>query len=233
MPAARDAWLRTPPEEPGVGRWAAVSLDAFVDDLLARRRDGDGPDGDGRPLIVAIDGRSGSGKSTLATALTTRVPASVVVHTDDVAWGESFFGWDNLMSQGVLLPVRRGQPVTFRPPAWEVRRRPGAIEVATGTPLVVVEGVGASRLSLAQLLDGCVWVQSDAQVARRRGLDRDISLGREPAEAEAFWDEWMAQEEPFLAADRPWERADTIVCGTPDLIPVACVPADEILLASA
>lgn len=35
--------------------------------------------------------------------------------------------------------------------------------------------------------------------------------------AESFWDEWEAEESPFLAADRPWERADAILCGTPEL----------------
>ena len=29
--------------------------------------------------------------------------------------------------------------------------------------------------------------------------------------------DWMTEELPFLAADRPWERATIIVAGTPDL----------------
>ena len=52
-----------------------------------------------------------------------------------------------------------------------------------------------------------VWVQSDRTEARARGLARDASYGtRTPEEAEAFWDDWMTEEEPFRA-DRPWERA--------------------------
>ena len=55
-----------------------------------------------------------------------------------------------------------------------------------------------------------------AREARRRGLERDASYGtRTPEEAEAFWDDWMTEEEPFYAADRPWERADLVVLGTP------------------
>ena len=72
----------------------------------------------------------------------------------------------------------------------------------------MIEGCGAGRAELAGLADLVVWVQSDRTEARTRGLVRDASYGtRTPAEAEAFWDDWMTEEEPFLAADRPWERA--------------------------
>ena len=46
-----------------------------------------------------------------------------------------------------------------------------------------------------------------------RGITRDGG----DAAASAFWDEWMAQEFPFVADQRPWERADFIVTGTPEL----------------
>jgi uridine kinase len=82
--------------------------------------------------------------------------------------------------------------------------------------IVVVEGVGASRRSLAPWLDAAVWVQSDEDEAYRRGIERDVRLGRTRDEVVALWDEWMAEEVPFLAADRPWKRADIILCGTPD-----------------
>jgi hypothetical protein len=77
--------------------------------------------------------------------------------------------------------------------------------------VLVLEGVGAGRGSLAARADVVVWVQSDHDEARERGLRRDVELGRSPEEAEAFWDEWMTAEEPFLAGDRPWGRADLVV----------------------
>ena len=79
-----------------------------------------------------------------------------------------------------------------------------------------MEGVGSSRASLAPWLDSTVWVQSEEGEAYRRGIERDIVLGRERAEAVAFWDAWMAHEGPFLAADRPWDRADVVLCSTPE-----------------
>jgi hypothetical protein len=129
---------------------------------------------------------------------------------------------------GVLEPARRGDEVRFRPPAWDARDRPGAIEVPARAPLVVVEGVGASRRALAAYLDAAIWVQSDLREARRRGIERD---GGDKSAAD-FWEEWDREEVPFLAADRPWERADVVVCGTPELTGVVHDPAAEVVVGS-
>ena len=81
--------------------------------------------------------------------------------------------------------------------------------------LLLVEGVGATRRELSPLLDVRVWVQADPVAARQRGLARDEVLhGRSPEEAAQEWDDWMSEEEPHLARDRPWERADLLVAGT-------------------
>jgi len=90
----------------------------------------------GRPRVVAVDGRGPSGKSTLAKRLSAAVPSSVVVSTDDRAWHHSFFGWTVLLAVGVLEPVRRGDAVSYRPPAWRERGRAGAIEVPVGRELL-------------------------------------------------------------------------------------------------
>jgi hypothetical protein len=160
----------------------------------------------GRPRVLAVDGRSGSGKSTLVDRLAATVPGVAVVHTDDVAWHHDFFDWADLLVDGVLVPWRAGRDVAYRPPPWDARGRPGAITVPSGAPLLVVEGVGAGRRAFAPYLDALVWVQTDRAVATRRGLQRD---GGDVT----FWDEWEARERPFLAADRPWARADLVVNG--------------------
>lgn len=162
--------------------------------------------------MVAVDGRSAGGKTTCATRLAAAVPDATVVHTDDVAWYQAFFDWAPLLRDGVLGPVRSGQAVAYRPPAWESRARAGAIEVSAACPLLIIEGVGVSRLELSDYFDLRLWVQSDRVEARRRGIERDGG-----SSWEAFSDEWDAEEVPFLAADRPWERADLIVAGSPEL----------------
>lgn len=174
------------------------------------------PEPTSRPRVVAVDGRSGGGKSTLAEQLHRAVPSSTVVHTDDIAWHHSFFDWSQLLEDGVLRPVRRGEAVHYRPPGWGAHGRPGSVDVPTGLELLVVEGVGAGRRELTHLLDAVVWVQSDLVEAERRAIERDVATGAKPDRpaAVAFWDEWMAQEVPFVDGQRPWERAAVIVAGT-------------------
>jgi len=72
----------------------------------------------GRPVILAVDGRSNAGKTTLAARIGEAVPGSAVVHTDDIAWEHSRFGWSDLLADGILAPARQGRAVAFRPPRW-------------------------------------------------------------------------------------------------------------------
>jgi len=104
------------PAEPELGPWRVVSLASFVALVL----DTVGAT-EGRPPVVAIDGRSSSGKTTLARRLEQAVPGATTVHTDDVAWWHSCFGWAELLAAGILEPLRRGKSVAFRPPAWDER----------------------------------------------------------------------------------------------------------------
>ena len=191
--------------EPAAGPWRAVSIGALLDLILAH-----GPAPAGRPWIVAVDGRAGSGKSTLANRLCQGIRNTAVVHTDDFI-GHSFFGWHDLLVEGVLRPLRDGRPVQYRPPDGDVCGRRRLIAIAAGLDLVVVEGVGASRTALAPWIDHSAWLQADVGEAVRRGIARDGG----PEVAGALWGAWMEEEVAFLAHDRPWERASLIVAGTP------------------
>jgi uridine kinase len=223
-------FLTLPPGEPAAGPWRVAPVAELVQ-LLFRAA----APVEGRPRIVAVDGRGGGGKSTLAAQLHAAVGGSAVVHTDDVAWHHSFFDWSELLAEHVLEPLRRGEAVRYRPPGWQAKGRLGAIEVPEGLELVLVEGVGAGRRELTRLLDAVVWVQSDFAEAERQGIARDVAAATD-ADLEAltrFWHEWMAQEIPFVAAQRPWERADVVVRGTsatahdPAVVALASPPTDH------
>ena len=198
--------MRLHPEETEAGPWRRVD-DGELEVLLA-------------PLLTAgrgvllVDGRSGSGKSSLATRLA-ELLGGAVVHSDDLAWHHDAFAWEDLAIADVIEPWQRGESIDYRPPGWVARGREGSVRLPAGIDVVVLEGVGAGRATIAAHADAVVWVQSDRDEARERGLRRDVELGRTPEEAERFWDEWMASEEPFLAADRPWERADLVVRSSP------------------
>jgi len=198
--------MRLHPQEPEAQSWEPLD-----DAELTVRMRALLPPGD--QVLILVDGRSGGGKSTFAERVA-RLLDGAVVHSDDIAWHHDPIDWADVLVDGVIAPWRRGEAVSFRPPGWVSKGRRGAVEVAP-CPLLVVEGVGAGRGGLAARAELVVWVQSDRDEARRRGLTRDVELGRSPEEAAAFWDEWMQAEEPFLAADRPWSRASLVVNGTP------------------
>jgi hypothetical protein len=223
--------LQLAPEEPEAGPWRAEPLTVLVQALAQRT-----PSRvlSGRPVIVAIDGRSNNGKTSLAVRIGQALPGSVVIHTDSIAWEHSRFGWADLLIDGILVPVHRGEAVSYRPPRWVERGREGSLDVPAGCPLLIIEGDGAGRREVAHLIDTVIWVQADEREAERRRLARE----REPdaldltntAPGGAPFDNagWMAEEIPFNAAQRTWERADIIVCGTPQIL---YDPSTEVVVA--
>ena len=198
------------PGEPEAGPWRAERLAVVAATVM---RSGHGPGADRRPVVLAVDGRSSSGKTTLAARLQDAVAGSAVVHTDDIAWWHSRFGWADLLIDGILTPAHAGRPVSYRPPRWDERQRPGAIEVPAGCSLLIIEGVGAARAESAHLTDTAIWVQADERETERRNLARVGQPGGSPTVQHMR--DWMAEEIPFLAGQRPWEHADLIACGTP------------------
>jgi hypothetical protein len=223
--------LQLAPEEPEAGPWRTEPLAVLVQALTQRVPGGTAS---GRAVIVTIDGRSNNGKTSLAARIGQAVPGSAVVHTDDIAWAHSRFGWDDLLMDGILVPVHRGEAVSYRPPRWAEHGREGSIEVPAGCPLLVIEGDGAGRREVAHLIDALIWVQSDEREAERRRLARDrnpsvIDVANFPLDGLALDHEgWMAEEIPFNAAQRTWERADIVVCGTPQ---IPCDPGTEVVVA--
>jgi hypothetical protein len=82
--------LQLAPEEMEAGPWHVELLSVIVEALTQfglGRAVGD------RSVVLAVDGRSSSGKTTLAARIQAAVTGSAVVHTDDLAWWHSRFGW--------------------------------------------------------------------------------------------------------------------------------------------
>lgn len=205
------------------GPWRSVPIADFTAGLRSAHPGG-------RPTVVAVDGRSASGKTTLAVRLVEALADAALVHTDDVAWWHGFFDWDDLMRTGVLEPLHRGEAVAFVPPAWvEHDREPGerlpstwpdGIVVPASTRFVVIEGVGSSRRELADLVDTAIWVQADEETRAARDAAR-VAAGETTAR---MVDEWQRKEVPFLADQRPWDRADHVVASTPGRLTAGVLP---------
>ncbi|MBO0814467.1 MAG: hypothetical protein J2P30_04855 [Actinobacteria bacterium] len=161
--------LQLAAEEPEAGPWRVELLSTVVNAVISR-----GPDrnSSGRPAVLTVDGRSNNGKTTVAARISEMVPGSVVIHTDDIAFAHSRFGWDGLLIDGILVPVHQGRAVSYRPPRWDEHGRKGSIEVPAGCPLVIIEGDGAGRREVAHLIDTLIWVQADEREAGRRAAAR-------------------------------------------------------------
>jgi hypothetical protein len=83
-------------------------------------------------------------------------------------------------------------------------------------------------------VDTVIWVQADEREAARRSGARvtnppPADLVNKAVDGTPFDEEgWMAEEVPFNATQRTWERADIIVCGTPE---IPCDPSTETVIA--
>jgi uridine kinase len=160
-----------------------------------------------RTLIIGIDGYGGSGKSTLATVLASRLPGTTVVPTDDFA-RPNVPGWEwKRMKAQVLGPLNRGQPSKYQRYDWPSDALAEWHSVPVGG-LVIVEGVSAMRTELGAYWDLAVWVTCSYQRRLERGVARD-------GESKRFqWKNvWMPEEDEYVAAQKPDQRADVVVSG--------------------
>ena len=165
--------------------------------------------GSRRPAVIGIDGHSSSGKTTLATRLAGSLPGSAVLHTDDLAWNHGVLSWDRLLIDDVLPVVRAGAALSYRPPAWQARGRTGVIQLQANLRWLIVEGVGASQRSVRDELDVAIWVETDQPMRLARDTER-VSAGEI---SKASYQGWMAEENAYVGAHRPWQHADVIVNG--------------------
>lgn len=150
---------------------------------------------------MLIDGRSGSGKTDLARAVVEGWPRAQLLRLDDL-----YPGWDGLDAGSAAVA---GILAENRWRSWDwASDAPGVWHELDPQRPLVVEGVGALSRASRPLADRAIWVELDAATRKARALRRD-------GDAYApFWDRWAAQEEAFIARERPRDLADLVVDGT-------------------
>jgi hypothetical protein len=182
--------------------WRPLPLDALADRIQHLA-------GAVRPAIVGLNGHSSSGKTTLSRQLAATLARCAVLHTDDLAWHHGVFSWDRLLIDDVLPVVRSGHALSYRPPAWVVREREGAIELPGDLQYLILEGVGATQGSVRAELTVTIWVETDEPTRLARDAER-VAAGEISA---ASYAGWMAEENAYVTDQRPWEDTDLVING--------------------
>ena len=159
--------------------------------------------------IIGIDGPSGSGKSTLARAVAAQLDCPVIEIDDFVSWND-IHGWWPRFERQVLSPLLEGRVARYQRRDWdgdEFGASLGEWRTVPWHPLVVMEGVTATRRETVGRLSLAVWVEAPAELRLARGVERDGEDHRQ------LWVDWMRREGEFFAADRTRARADLVVPG--------------------
>ncbi len=161
-------------------------------------------DFNGRPFILAIDGRCASGKSTLANKLSALTGATVI-HADDFFLqpfqrtekrletpGENV-DWERIKTQ-VLMPLSRGETAYYRP--FDCHTMSFGKELsAAPVKVVVVEGTYGLNKELAEFYSSSVFMTVSPKIQLERITARN---GREGAEM--FKKKWIPLEEKYFSA---------------------------------
>lgn len=161
---------------------------------------------DGPVRLVGVDGYGAAGKTTFATRLARAAGGAPVVHTDDFASHDVPMQWWPRMLAEVIEPLLAGRPATFTAYDW-VNRTDGPTITVEPRPIVIIEGVGATRNAWRDKLARSIWIDTPRDERLRRALARD---GEELA---GFWREWREAEEAYVAAENPQQRVDVLVAG--------------------
>ena len=155
--------------------------------------------------IIAIDGPGGAGKTTLAAWLAGKLDATAVIHTDDFASWDNPLDWWPALVELALKPLAAGVVARYQPTAWGGEERTPIVIEPGGT--VLLEGVSAARNPFRPYLAYAVWVETDRALRLQRGIDRDGE------DARAQWERWMADEDDYIARERPAEHVDLVLSG--------------------
>jgi uridine kinase len=165
----------------------------------------------GAVRLVGVDGPSGAGKTWFALRLAKELNAPVV-HTDDLldGWDDQFTFWERLERQ-VLGPLRRGRPGEYRRYRWDLGAFDPTPVVVEPGPVVLLEGVSATRRAVRAELSLAVFVDAPADLRFRRALARD---GDDSVAFRQYLEAWRAAEERHFAEEATAGHADLVVDGS-------------------
>jgi len=177
---------------------------------IVRRIHGSGK----KPMLLAIDGRCGAGKTTLAARLKEEMDCPVI-HTDHFFLRPEQRTRERLQEPGgnvdyervreeVLLPLSRGQAVTYRPFDCGKMALSSPVQVEPGA-VAVVEGSYSCHPALWDFYGLRIFLDigPEAQIQRIQHRNGDDA-------AAVFRDRWIPLEEQYFAVYQIQERCDLV-----------------------
>lgn len=184
---------------PGGATASPGASTATIESLL-----GDAPARLGATKLVLIDGHSGAGKTTFADGLSRSVGGELV-HTDDLldGWDDQFTYWKRLV-RNVFEPIADGRAGGYWRFDWAEGKFVEWVSVKPA-PILIVEGVGASRAEGRALASLTVFVDAPRTVREARSLARDGEA------MQAHLASWRRREELHFGADATAWCADVVI----------------------
>jgi len=161
-----------------------------------------------RPFTVALDGRSACGKTTLAAALAGILDAAVIEGDDFYSGGTEVrveppvelvkicIEWSR--QREVLEALRAGEEASWQAFDWDAfdGRLCAKQTVRAPKPILILEGVYASRPELEDLIDLRILVRTDEALRESRLVAREGTI--------TPWQrKWEAAEEYYFEFIRP------------------------------
>lgn len=173
---------------------------------------------EGRPVMVAIDGRSGVGKSSFASALAKQLNAFIIDQDDffsgiervelsglsPAAIADRVIQWERVRDE-LLTPLLRGQQVTWIPFDWDGE---GSIAPITSrsADVVILEGTYSFRPEFADLVDVGILLDTTDEIRFGRLQHRDGDDWRDD-----LFDYFERGESWYFDNSRPFGSFDLVV----------------------
>lgn len=158
----------------------------------------------GSTVLVAIDGRCASGKTTLAARLSQHYGCPVI-HMDEfflrpeqrtperyAAPGENI-DHERFLEE-VLLPLRRGAPLTYRPYDCQTQQLAAPVSLPDA-PIYIIEGSYSCHPRLRRHYDLRLFLTVEPETQMQRITNRNG-----PEYAEVFRARWIPMEEAYFSA---------------------------------
>ncbi len=167
--------------------------------------------------VIAVDGRGGSGKTTFANQLAKHIGAQIV-HTDDFANWENKFNWTDEFISRIIEPIQNGtERLTYPRSRWAINKPRGPIVNQRVKPILVIEGVGATRSELRDFISYAIFFDATLERCYQGRIERERANPYYPHLTEMQkmqkWHTWVDEENIFFAKERPKEKADVILDG--------------------